>query len=203
MERDLSLCPGNHSLLLIDYQYLQLLTTRSQNPASIISHVVTLSRSARLFNVPTLITTAFAEQQDLIGEIAKLFPDQVPVDRNSLNAMEDQYVSDWISNTGKRELVMAGLWTEVCLQLSVLKALEEGYKVYIITDASGGASGDAHQKAIDRMVTAGAIPLTTMLYVKLNAGEKDVSALFEESGQGWNMQLRSYLLSRQVYADCI
>jgi nicotinamidase-related amidase len=212
MEKDFSLSADNHSLILIDYQYLQLLTIRSHNAASVINHVVTLSKASKIFGAPALVTTAFAEQQDLIREIAQLFPEPCP-DRNTMNAMEDEYVTDWVKKSGRKKLVMAGLWTEVCLQLSVLKALAEGYEVYIITDASGGASLEEHQKAIECMTEAGATPLTTWSYInelQRNWEKEDttgaLATLFEEyggiAGRGfhWDGQLRSYLLSRKIYA---
>jgi nicotinamidase-related amidase len=209
---DLSLSAANHSLLLIDYQYLQLLTIRSHHASSVINHVVTLSKASKIFGTPALVTTAFAEQQDLIREIAQLFPEP-PLDRCTLNAMEDQQVAEWVKNSGKKKLVMAGLWTEACLRLSVLNALETGYEVSIITDASGGASLEEHQKAVERMAEAGARLLTTWSYINelQRNWEKDdktgaLVTLFEEyggvAGRGfhWDGQLRNYLLSRKIYA---
>ncbi|SFD74592.1 Nicotinamidase-related amidase [Chitinophaga sp. CF118] len=216
MERIFSLSPGNHSLLLIDYQYLQLLTIRSHNTSSVINHVTTLSKAGKIFGIPTLVTTAFTEQKDVIREITELFPEQTPLDRNTMNAMEDVHVTEWIKNNGGKKLVMAGLWTEVCLQLSALNALAAGYEVYIITDASGGASLEDHQKAIECMAEAGAILLTTWSYINElqdTGGQKDtadaLAKLFVEyggtSGHGfrWDGQLRNYLLSRKVYADFV
>jgi nicotinamidase-related amidase len=215
MNRNLLLSPGNHSLLLIDYQYLQLLTIRSHNTAAVINHVIALSKASRIFGAPALLTTAFAEQQDLIGDIAQLFPEQIPLDRNTMNAMEDPYVADWVKRSGKKKVVMAGLWTEVCLQLSVLKALEAGYEVFIITDASGGASLEEHQKALECMAAAGAVLLTTWSYInelQRNWGREDTTGalakLLEEYGNAlgtgfrWEGQLRSYLFSRKLEVDC-
>lgn len=213
MEKDLSLSAGNHSLLLMDYQYLQLLTIRSNNASSVINHVITLIKASKIFGAPALVTTAFTEQQDLIREVAQLFPDQSPLDRSTLDAMEDQRVVDWVKKSGKKKLVMAGLWTEVCLQLSALKALAAGYEVYIVTDASGGASLEEHQKAIECMAGAGATLLTTWSYInelQCNWGKEDttgaLTTLFEEYGGvagrdfRWDGQLRNYLLSRKIYA---
>jgi hypothetical protein len=203
MERDLLLTPGNHSLLLLDYQYLQLLTTRSQNPVTILSRVVTLSKSADLFNVPVLLSTAFAEQQDLVTEVARLFPGQRPVDRNTMNAMEDADVCEWTRYHNRKRLVIAGLWTEVCVKLSAMKALQAGYEVYVISDACGGASSEEHQKALECMATAGIKLLSTESYVSEVSGKQQMPQLFETQEIGWSGQLRNYLLSRQVYADYI
>lgn len=191
------LTPDNHALLLIDHQYLQLLTLRSHQASQVISNVQGVAKAAKLFKVPTLLTTAFAERQELIKEVQDIFPDQVPVDRTTLNSWEDSRVVDWVKQTGKKKLVMAGLWTEVCLQMPVLSALADGYDVYFISDASGGASREAHDMAVQRMIQAGAIPTTTWSYVselqrdwsrEETAGE--VTKLFEEHGGGFGQGLR-------------
>ena len=191
------LTPDNHALLMIDHQYKQLLTLRSHQASQVISNVQGVAKAAKLFKVPTLLTTAFAERQELIKEVQDIFPDQVPVDRTTLNSWEDSRVVDWVKQTGKKKLVMAGLWTEVCLQMPVLSALADGYDVYFISDASGGASREAHDMAVQRMIQAGAIPTTTWSYVselqrdwsrEETAGE--VTKLFDEHGGGFGQGLR-------------
>src|SRR5271156_4653206 len=149
------LTADNHSLLLIDHQYLQLLTLRSHDASQVISNIQAVAKAAKIFKVPTLLTTAFAERQNLIKEIQDQFPDQTPLDRTTLNAWEDPRVTDWVESTGKKKLVIAGLWTEVCLQMPVLSARADGYDVYFLTDASGGASREGHDMAGQRMIQAG------------------------------------------------
>jgi nicotinamidase-related amidase len=189
--------PGNHTLLLIDHQYLQLLTLRSHEASQVITNATAVAKAAKIFDVPTLLTTAFAERQNLIKEIQDVFPEQTPLDRSTLNSWEDRRVVNWVKQTGKKKLVMAGLWTEVCLQMPVLSALADGYEVYFLTDASGGASREAHDMAVQRMIQAGAIPITTWSYVselqrdwarEETAGE--VTKLFEEHGGGFGQGLR-------------
>ncbi len=141
----------NHALLLIDHQYLQLLAVRSHSNDTVVRNTVMLARSAKIFNVPTLFTTAFAERQALIEEIQAVHPDQTPIDRTGLNSWDDQRVRDWIKATGKKKLVMAGLWTEVCLTMPVLSALAAGFEVYVVTDAFGGGSTEGHERAVQRM----------------------------------------------------
>jgi nicotinamidase-related amidase len=191
------LTPDNHALLLIDHQYLQLLTLRSHEASQVINNAQAVAKASKIFGIPTLLTTAFAERQDLIKEIQDVFPEQVPLDRTTLNTWEDTRVVDWVRQTGKKKLVMAGLWTEVCLLLPVLSALADGYEVYFITDASGGASREAHDMAVARMIQAGAVPTTTWSYVselqrdwarEETAGE--VTKLFEEHGGGFGQGLR-------------
>ena len=137
---DTLLSPDNHALLLIDHQYLQLLAIRSHSSESVVSNSVFLTKAAKIFEVPTRFTTAFAERQELFQELQAVHPEQAPIDRTGLNPWEDSRVLEWVKSTGKKKLVMAGLWTEVCLAMPVLSALADDYEVYIVTDASGGGS---------------------------------------------------------------
>jgi len=127
--------PDNHVLLLIDHQYLQMLTVRSHDVGDVVNNVTAVAEGARIFNVPTLVTTAFSERQDIVSALKDATADQVPIDRTTLNAWEDPRVTDWVNAKDKRRLVIAGQWTEVCLAMPTLSALAEGYEVYIITDA--------------------------------------------------------------------
>ena len=198
MPTDDTLITGdNHALLLIDHQYLQLLAVRSHANDTVVRNTVMLAKGAKIFNVPTLFTTAFAERQALIEEIQAVHPDQTPIDRTGLNSWDDQRVRDWVKATGKKKLVMAGLWTEVCLTMPVLSALAAGFEVYIVTDASGGGSAEGHERAVQRMIQAGARPLTVASYVselqrdwsRLETAEA-VAKLFAEFGGGFGQGLR-------------
>lgn len=191
------LTPDDHAMLLIDHQYLQLLALRSHPSETIVNNSVFLGKAAKLFGVPTLLTTAFEERQALFEELQAVFPDQTAIDRTGLNAWDDPRVLDWIKQTGKKKVVMAGLWTEVCLSLPVISALAEGYEVYIVTDASGGGSNEGHERGVQRMVQAGAQPLTTIAYVselQRDWGREEtaesVAKLFAEHGGGFGQGLR-------------
>ena len=119
------------------------------------------------------------------------------IDRTGLNSWDDERVRDWIKATGKKKLVMAGLWTEVCLTMPVLSALAAGFEVYIVTDASGGGSDEGHERAVQRMIQAGARPLTVVSYVselqrdwgRLETADA-VAKLFAEFGGGFGQGLR-------------
>jgi nicotinamidase-related amidase len=115
--------------------------------------------------VPLLTTTAFKERQGLVAPLAEATRSIKPIDRTTLNAWEDPRIVDWVEKTGRRKLVIAGQWTEVCVAMPVLSALEAGYEVYVVTDACGGASREAHDMAVERMVQAGVRPITTSNYV--------------------------------------
>jgi len=194
---DTLLTSDNHALLLIDHQYLQLLAVRSHANDTIVNNTVMLAKGAKIFGVPTLFTTAFAERQELIKEIQAVHPEQVQIDRTGLNSWDDERVRDWVKATGKKKLVMAGLWTEVCLTMPVLSAIAAGHEVYIVTDASGGGSVEGHERAVQRMMQAGARPLTVASYVselQRDWGRTQtadaVANLFAELGGGFGQGLR-------------
>ncbi|MDP9961993.1 hydrolase [Chryseobacterium lathyri] len=159
------LTPDNCALILIDHQPFQFAGLRSHDTQTIINNVVGLTKSAKTFGVPTLFTTVLEERGGLlIKQLQDVFPDQKPINRTFINTWEDSRVVDWVKATGKKKIVMAALWTEICLAMPVIQALGEGYEVYIVTDASGGVSLEAHEMAIMRMVQAGAVPITWTVF---------------------------------------
>ena len=196
MAKSSLLTPADHALLLIDHQYLQLLALRSHPSETVVNNTTFLAKAAKLFKVPTLLTTAFAERQALFQEVQGVFPEQEPIDRTGLNSWDDPRVIDWVKKTGKKKLVMAGLWTEVCLSMPVIDALADGYDVYIVTDASGGGNTESHERGVQRMVQAGAQPLTTIAYVSelhrdwARPTADEVAKLFAEHGGGFGQGLR-------------
>ena len=160
------LSPDNHSLMLVDQQYLVLITMRSHEVTQVVEAMTLVAKGAKLFGVRTLITTAHSETQKLVEQVQQVFPDHEPIERTGLNAFEDERIVDWVEGGGHKKLVITGLWTESCMTMSTLSALSAGYEVYIITDAAGGGSKETHDMAVLRMVQAGAIPLTAAQYLK-------------------------------------
>ncbi|HEX8315717.1 MAG TPA: hydrolase [Flavisolibacter sp.] len=159
------LTPDNCALLLIDHQPFQFATLRSHDTQTIINNVVGLAKAAKLFGVPTLFSTVTEERGGkLLKQLQEVFPDQNPIDRTWINAWEDDRVIDWVKKTGKKKIVIAALWTEICLAMAAIQAAGEGYEVYIVTDASGGVSLEAHEMAIQRMIQAGAMPITWLVF---------------------------------------
>src|SRR5882672_1449162 len=159
------LTPDNCALLLIDHQAFQFAGLRSHDTQTIINNVVGLAKSAKVFGVPTLLTTVLERQGGyLLKPLQDVFPDQKPIDRTAINTWEDRRCVEWVKKTGRKKIVMAALWTEICLAFPAIHALGEGYEVYIVTDASGGVSVEAHEVAIQRMVQAGAVPLTWTVF---------------------------------------
>jgi len=159
------LTPDNCALMLIDHQPFQFAGLRSHDTQTVINNVVGLAKSAKVFNVPTLLTTVLEERGGyLLKQLQDVFPEQKPINRTFINTWEDTRCVDWVKKTGRKKIVMAALWTEICLAMPVIHALGDGYEVYIVTDASGGVSVEAHEIAIQRMVQAGAVPLTWTVF---------------------------------------
>ncbi len=159
------LTPDNCALILIDHQPFQFAGLRSHDTQTIINNVVGLTKAAKVFGVPTLFTTVVEERGGyLIKQLQEIFPDQKPINRTFINAWEDKFVLDWVKNTGKKKIVIAALWSEICLAMPAIQAAGEGYEVYVVTDASGGVSLEAHEMAIQRMIMAGCMPITWMVF---------------------------------------
>jgi nicotinamidase-related amidase len=162
---DALLTPDNCVVLLIDHQPFQFAGLRSHDTQTVINNVVGLAKSAKAFNVPTLLTTVVEERGGfLLKQLQDVFPEQKPLNRTFINTWEDERAVAWVKKTGRKKIVMAALWTEICLAMPAIHALGDGYEVYIVTDASGGVSVEAHEVAIQRMVQAGAVPITWTVF---------------------------------------
>lgn len=159
------LTPDNCVVLLIDHQPFQFAGLRSHDSQTVINNVVGLAKTAKIFGVPTLLTTVLEERGGLIlKQLQDEFPDQKPINRTYINTWQDQRVVDWVKATGRRKIVIAALWTEICLAMPAIQAVGEGYEVYAVTDASGGVSLEAHEMAVHRMIQAGVVPITWSLF---------------------------------------
>jgi len=155
--------PQDSVLVLIDHQPFQFANLHSHDPTMICNNVVGLAKAARAFSVPTILTTVVEERGGYLYQpLQDVFPEQKPIDRTFINTWEDRRVVAEVEKTGRRQLVMAGLWTEICLAMPALQAMGEGYDVFAVTDASGGVSPEAHEMAVRRMVAAGIVPITWM-----------------------------------------
>lgn len=158
---DALLRPQESILVLIDHQPYQFANLHSHEPTLIINNVVGLAKIAKVFEVPTILTTVVEERGGyLIKGLRDVFPDQKPIDRTFINTWQDERVVDIVKKSGRKQLVLAALWTEICLAMPAIQALAEGYDVFIVTDASGGVTVEAHDMAVRRMVAAGAVPIT-------------------------------------------
>jgi nicotinamidase-related amidase len=155
--------PEDSILVLIDHQAFQFSNLNSHDPAMIINNVIGLAKTAKVFGVPTILSTVLEERGGyLLKGLQAVFPDQKPIDRTFINTWEDPKVTDLVKKSGRKQLILAALWTEICLAMPAIQALGEGYDVFIVTDASGGISAEAHDMAVRRMVQAGVVPITWM-----------------------------------------
>src|SRR5258706_9856845 len=158
---DALLTPDNCVLVLIDHQPFQLANVNSHEPTMVMNNVTGLAKTAKAYGIPTILTTVTEERGGLIFKsIQDLFPDQKTINRTYINAWEDERVVKAVKKTGRQKIVFAALWTEKCLAMPAIHAMGDGYDVYVVTDASGGVSPEAHDMAIRRLVAAGAQPIT-------------------------------------------
>ena len=154
------LTPENSILVLIDHQPFQFANLNSHEPTMIINAVAGLSKAAKIFNVPTILTTVVEERGGLIiKQIQDVFPEQKPINRTFINTWQDPAVTDIVAKSGRKQLILAGLWTEVCVAMPAIQAVGEGYDVFVVTDACGSVSAEAHDMAVRRMVAAGITPI--------------------------------------------
>ena len=160
---DSLLRPEDSVLVLIDHQPYQLANLNSHEPQMVVNNTVALAKAAKAFKVPTILTSVIAERGGLLfRRLTDVFPGQDVIDRTLINTWQDKNVVDAVKATGRKQLIIAGLWTEVCVAMPTIQALGEGWDVTVITDASGGTSTEAHEVAIQRMIAAGANMMTWM-----------------------------------------
>ncbi|MFF3992013.1 hydrolase [Streptomyces cyaneofuscatus] len=200
---DALLTPEESVVVLIDHQPFQFANLNSHEPTMVVNNVVGLAKAAKAFGVPTILTTVLEERGGLLIQgIQDVFPEQKPIDRTFINTWQDQRVVDAVKATGRKKLILAGLWTEICLAMPAIQAAGEGFDVYAVTDASGGVSAEAHDMAVRRMVQAGVVPITWMAVLgewqRDWAREETVPAAAEVQAQhggasgvafAWEMQL--------------
>ena len=159
--------PTNHLLIMIDFQSQMSFATKSIDAVNLRNNAALVSRAAAGFGVPTILTTV-AEKTfsgPMYEEITSAFPGQALIDRTSMNTWEDENVIAKVNEIGRGRVVLAGLWTSVCIVGPALSAIEQGFEVYVIADACGDVSDEAHERAMERMIQAGARPMTSLQYL--------------------------------------
>ena len=157
------LTPANCQIIFIDHQPQMAFGVQSIDRQVLKNNTVALAKAAKVFNIPTIITTVETESfsGNTYPELLDVFPGLDILERTSMNSWDDQKVRDVLKTNGKKKVVVAGLWTEVCNNSFALCAMLEGdYEIYMVADASGGTSKEAHDFAMQRMIQAGVIPVT-------------------------------------------
>ena len=195
--------PEDSILVLIDHQPFQFACLKSHEPTMVLNNVVGLAKAAKAFSVPTVLTTVLEERGGyLVKELQAVFPEQKPIDRTFINTWEDKNVTDIVAKSGRKQLVLAGLYTEICLAMPAIQAAGEGYEVFAVTDASGGVTEEAHDMAVRRMVAAGVTPITWFAvmsewqrdYARESTLEAVTNVIYENGGASsvalsWETQL--------------
>ena len=156
------LTPQNSVLLVIDHQPQMAFGVVSIDRQTLKNNVVALLKSAKVFEVPTILTTVETESFSgyMWPEILEVFPDNDVLERTSMNSWDDQKVKDAVAATGRKKLLLTGLWTEVCINMCAFSAMADDYELYVVEDACGGTSEMAHRASMDRMIQAGVVPVT-------------------------------------------
>jgi len=159
--------PSNHALVLIDFQSQMAFATHSIDGVNLRNNAAIAARAAAGFKVPTILTTV-AEKSfsgPMFDEVTEAFPGQEMIDRTTMNCWEDANVINVVNAIGRKRIVLAGLWTSVCIVGPALSAIEQGFEVCVVTDACGDVSAEAHERAVARMVQAGVQPMTSLQYL--------------------------------------
>ncbi|MDR3278746.1 MAG: hydrolase [Oscillospiraceae bacterium] len=188
--------PARAAVVLIDHQPQMYFGAEGAARGAILNSAAGLAKAAQIFSVPCILTTVAATTFSgmLCSKIQSVYPKTVPVDRTCLNAWEDANLKKAVADTQRKDVILAGLWTEVCVLFPALSMLSEGYKVYIAADACGGSSRQAHTAAMQRMIQSGAIPVTwqqVLLEFQRDWNNKDtynqVMALVKENGGAYGL----------------
>ncbi len=161
------LSPTDHTLILIDHQSQMAFATKSIDAVNLRNNAGLVAHAARVFGVSTIVTSV-AEKTfsgPIFDEIKEAFPHAEVIDRTTMNTWEDPRIAAQVNAIGKSRLVFAGLWTSVCIVGPTLSALDQGFEVYVIADACGDVSDEAHERAMERMVQAGVRPMTSLQYL--------------------------------------
>lgn len=163
-QKDSLLTPQNAVLALIDYQPEQYAGVTSMPHGELLAHVTMLGRVATVFELPVVLSTVYVKHgmSGTNPELREALPGVPEIDRTSMNSWEDPEFRAAVERAGRKKLVIAGLWTEVCVAFPTLDALREGYEVYVVVDAIGGVSRVAHESAMQRMMQAGAVPISVL-----------------------------------------
>ena len=204
--------PEDSVLVLIDHQPYQLANVNSHEPQMVINNTVGLAKAAKAFGVPAILTSVIAARGGLLfPQITDVFPGQEVIDRTFINTWEDKTTVDAVKATGRKQLIIAGLWTEVCVAMPTIQALGEGWDVTVVTDASGGTSVEAHEVAIQRMIAAGANMMTWLAvasewqrdWARMDTAAKMTDVIVQHAGGSgiaflWEQQLLNTPVPKNV-----
>jgi nicotinamidase-related amidase len=158
------LTPDNCVVALIDFQPQMLFGVANFDRQSIINSTLVLAKATRIFGVPTVLTSVESKSfsGNFFPQIHAVYPGQSLIERSSMNSWDDENFVAAIANTGRKKIILAGLWTETCIALPSVQAIHDGYEIYVAEDCCGDVSALAHDNAMNRLVQAGAVPVTSL-----------------------------------------
>lgn len=161
------LAPQQCAVALIDFQPAMFFGVQSHDRLGILHNAIIMAKAAKLFNIPTILSTVAKDtfSGPLASEITSVFKEQPLIDRTSINAWLDANFRKAVEATGRKRIVVAGLWTEACVLFPTLDMLKAGYEVYFSTDACGDVSLEAHERSVQRLIQAGAVPITSLQFL--------------------------------------
>src|ERR1700693_701319 len=161
------LTPDTCAIALIDFQPQMFFGVHSHDRTTVMQNVQVLAKTGKLFKVPTILSTIAAHtfSGEMVPEVQSVFPEQVPIDRTWMNSWEDPNFRQAIEKTGRKKIVVAGLGTEGCVAFAAIQMRAAGYEVYVATDACGDVTEEAHERAVQRMVQVGAVPMTSLQFM--------------------------------------
>jgi nicotinamidase-related amidase len=161
------LTPDNCVVTLIDHQPQMLFGVSNFDRQAVINNTVAFAKASRVFDVPVVLSTVETTNfsGNLWPQIQAVFPHQVPIERSSMNAWDDEHFVAAVKKSGRKKIVLAGLWTETCVALPTIQAIHDGYEVYVVEDCCGDVSQLAHGNAMKRVIQAGAKPVTSLSVV--------------------------------------
>lgn len=198
------LTPDNSVMMFVDHQPQMFFGAGNGDRTAVINATVGLAKAAKVFDVPVVLTTVAAESFSgpIMPQLVEVFPGHEVLDRTTMNPWEEGSIVEAVKATGRKKIIIAGLWTEVCIVLPALSALGQGYEVYVVADACAGVTPQAHEHAIQRMISAGAVPVTwlqVLLELQRDWGRDKtygpVTDIVREHGGAYGLGL--------VYADAI
>jgi nicotinamidase-related amidase len=172
------LTPDNCVFTLIDHQPQMLFGVANFDRQTIINNTVALAKAAKVFEVPVILSTVETKtfSGNLWPQLTAIYPDQKPIERTSMNAWDDKNFVAAIQKSGRKKIVLAGLWTETCVALPSIQAIHDGYEIYVVEDCCGDINQLSHDNAMKRVIQAGAKPVTSlsvMLELQRDWAEKD------------------------------
>jgi nicotinamidase-related amidase len=159
--------PDNSAVVFIDHQPQMTFGVANIDRQQLLNNVVMLAKGAKEFGVPSILTAVETESFSgyIWPQLMDVFPGQQPIERTSMNSWDDPAFRATVEDTGRKNIIISGLWTEVCVTWPTLNMIDQGYNVYIVEDACGATSQAAHDAAIRRSIQAGAVPMTTVATV--------------------------------------